>query len=239
MEENETYIYGIRAVEEALVTARGIVKILLRNGAKGEQFKTIIEQAKAKNIRLQYTTDDVLDRITTNVHQGAIAVLNGVEYVELSDVCNKNLVLVLDGITDVRNFGAIARSANCFGVDAIIVPQKGSAPINGESIKASVGALLYTPVCLTSNNFYAVKTLLNNGFQVIACTEKAEKSFTQVDYRGKTVIIMGSEGKGISSQLLKLATDKVQIPMYGNVSSLNVSVATGIILSAVAQNRHA
>ncbi len=243
--EQENYIFGIRAVEEAIAAGKMITKIIAKQGLNGELFAQLQATCKKAKIRIQYTSQDVLDRITTGNHQGVIAVLDRVEYIELDDIekiAERNghnaLVLVLDGITDVRNFGAIARSANCAGVDAIIVPTKGSAPINGESVKTSAGALHYIPICRTNNSFFAVKTLKNKGMQIVGATEKGADDYYRMDFRKPTVIVMGSEDKGISSQLLKLCDAKAKIPMFGQIESLNVSVAAGIIMFEAAKQRN-
>ncbi|MCQ2228675.1 MAG: 23S rRNA (guanosine(2251)-2'-O)-methyltransferase RlmB [Bacteroidales bacterium] len=243
MEEN--YIYGIRAVMEAINAGREIDKVVVKKGSNGELFKEFQELCHSKKIRIQFAQPEVLDRITTNNHQGVIAFVSKVEYIDLNKIDDiakeKNetpLVLVLDGITDVRNFGAIVRSANCAGVHAVVVPEKGAAPINGESVKTSAGALHYMPVCVSKKLFFAVKTLKDKGYKIIGATEHGADDFHNVDFKGPTAIIMGSEDKGISAQLLKLCDQNAKINMYGNVESLNVSVAAGIILFEASHQRH-
>lgn len=243
--ENENYIFGIRAVEEAIQAGKLIDKVIAKQGLNGELFAHLQETCKKHKVRIQYTQQDVLDKITTGNHQGVIAVLNKVDYVQLEEllpIAERNghapLILVLDGITDVRNFGAIARSADCAGVDAIIVATKGSAPINGESIKTSAGALHHIPICLSNNPYFAVKALKDKGLRIIGSTEKGAEDYYRLDFRQPSVIIMGAEDKGISSQLLKLCDAKAKIPMYGHIESLNVSVAAGIMMFEAARQRN-
>lgn len=242
----EQFIFGIRAVEEALTSGVLIDKIVARKGLNGEQFARIQQLSRDKHVRMQYTSPDVLDRITQGNHQGVIAFINQIKYVELDALLKQleqehrvPLIVVLDGITDVRNFGAIVRSANCAAVDAIVVQRKGSAPINGESVKTSAGALLHTPICLTDKNFFAVKTLKQHGMTIVGATEKGAVDYFNVDMHDPTVIIMGAEDKGISNQLLKLCDARARIPMSGQIESLNVSVAAGIMLFEAVRQRQA
>ena len=242
--ENQEYIFGIRAVQEAIAAGRMIDKVVARKGLNGELFASLQQDCKRKGIRIQYADPAVLDRITTANHQGVVAFLSRVEYIRLEQILtlpraegHQPLVLVLDGITDVRNLGAIARSADCAGVDAIVVPTSGSAPINGESVKTSAGALHHIPVCMTNNAFFAVKFLKENGMQIIGATEHGAENYFAVDFRKPTVIVMGSEDKGISKQLLKLCDANAKIPMVGHLESLNVSVAAGIILFETVRQR--
>lgn len=243
MEEN--YIYGIRAIIEAINAGKNIDKIVARKTLSGELFSELQKLCKQKSIRIQYANAEVIDRITTANHQGVVALLSKIEYININDIENiakerneQPLVLLLDGITDVRNLGAIIRSADCAGVHAIIVPEKGSAPINGESVKTSAGALHYMPICKTNNTFYALKTLKEHGYHIIGATEHGAVDYHEVDFTGPVAIIMGSEDKGISRQLLKLCDKNAKIDMFGHVESLNVSVAAGVILFEAAHQRH-
>lgn len=243
MEEN--YIFGIRAVIEAINAGKEIDKLVVRKGLNNELFGELQELCQKKHVRIQYAQADVLDRITTNNHQGVIAFMSQIDYIQLDDIeriakekGEEPLVVMLDGVTDVRNLGAIVRSADCAGVHAVIVPEKGSAPINGESVKTSAGALHYMPICLTKKAFYAIKTLKDKGYKVVGATEHGAVDYHEVDYRGPVVIIMGSEDKGISPQLLKLCDQNAKVDMYGHVESLNVSVAAGIVLFEAAHQRH-
>lgn len=246
MMEQENYIFGIRAIEEAILAGKVIDKIVAKKGLNGELYNKFVATCKKHHIRIQYTTADVLDRITTANHQGVIAFISKIDYLNnvheifqiAKDKGEEPLVIILDGITDVRNLGAIARSADCAGVHAIIVPEKGSAPINGESVKTSAGALLHIPICITRNAYIAAKTLKDNGVQIVGATEKAAKPYYEHNFSRPTAIVMGAEDKGISPQLLKLCDSNALIPMYGHIESLNVSVAAGIILFEAAKQRH-
>ena len=240
----QQYIFGIRAIEEAIVANKEIDKIVARKGLNGDLFAKLQELCKQKHIRIQFTTPDVLDRITQGNHQGVIAFMSQIEYIGIDDILKiaeqkgqTPLVVALDGITDVRNFGAIARSAECAGVQALIVPTKGVAPINGESVKTSAGALHHIPVCRTQNMYLAVKTLKNNGLRIVGATEHGADDYYKVDFTAPTVIVMGSEDKGISNQLLKLCDAKAKIPMTGQIESLNVSVAAGIMIFEATRQR--
>lgn len=234
----EQYIFGIRAIEEAINAGKQIDKIIARKGLNGDLFKALQALCKEKQIRIQYALPEVLDRVTTSNHQGVIAFMNQVVYSNLDEVVDSlkakgesPFLLVLDGITDVRNFGAIARSAECAGVHAIIVPEKGSAAINGESIKTSAGALHRIPVCQSQKLFFAVKYLKEHGIKIVAATEKdGSVPYFKADLTGPVAIIMGAEDKGISPQLIKQSDVRAQIPMLGNIESLNVSVAAGILM---------
>ena len=243
MEDN--YIFGIRAVIEAINAGQNIDKIVARKGLNGELFNELKSLATNKHVRIQFSEPEVLDRITKSTHQGVIAFLSKIKYITLDKINEiaeaegkKPLVVVTDGITDVRNFGAIVRSADLAGVHAIIVPQKGSAPINGESMKTSAGALNYMPICQSANLYFAVKTLKEHGYKIVGATEHGAQDYHKVDFTGATAIIMGSEDKGISNQLLKLCDENAMIPMHGHIESLNVSVAAGIILFEAANQRN-
>lgn len=245
MEEiNENILFGIRAVQEAILAGKEVDKIIAKKGLAGPLFAELQQLCKQKKIRIQYTTPEVLDKITTGNHQGVVAQMSKIQRVGLDEVMrvlreeNKPaLLLMLDGVTDVRNFGAIVRTAHCAGVQAIIVPAKGSAPINGESIKTSAGALLHVPICTTGNTYTAAKMLQSNGVQIVCVTEHGADDYFDVDLTKPTLLIMGAEDKGISNQLLKLADAKAKIPMEGNIESLNVSVAAGILLFETKRQR--
>ncbi len=243
MEEN--YIFGIRAVIEAINAGKNIDKIVARKALSGELFGELQKLCKQKGIRVQYADAEVLDRITTANHQGVVAMLSRIDYIELDEIekiaaakGEQPLVVLLDGITDVRNMGAIVRSADCAGVHAIIVPEKGSAPINGESVKTSAGALHYMPICMTQKPFYALKMLKAKGYRVVGATEHGAVDYHNVDFCGPVVIVMGAEDKGISNQVLKLCDQNAKIDMFGHIESLNVSVAAGVILFEAAHQRH-
>ena len=243
MRENEM-IFGIRAVIEAVQADKEIDKILLKRDLQGELAKELLAVLKGRNIPVQRVPQERLDRITRKNHQGVIAFLPAVSYQKLEDVIpfiyeqGKNpFIVLLDGVTDVRNFGAIARTCECAGVDAIVIPAKGSVTVNADAIKTSAGALNYVPVCREKNLVNVVKFLKTSGYKVVGASEKSSVNYTKVDYTGPVALILGAEDKGISNDLLKLCDDFVSIPEFGNINSLNVSVAGGVMMYEVVRQR--
>ncbi len=238
----EDFVFGYQSVLETLKSEKEIDKILLLKDSKN--FVEIEDLARKRNIPISKVPHEKLNRVTMKTHQGAIAFVSQVNFASLSnivtDVFEKGevpLILILDRITDVRNFGAICRSAACSGVHAVVVPSRNAAQINGDAMKTSSGALNFVPVCREISLNYAVKYLQNSGFQVFACTEKGEKSIFELDYTLPTAIVMGSEEDGISEDIIEMADQAAFIPMKGPIASLNVSVATGIILFETLRQR--
>lgn len=230
-------IYGIRAVIEAIRSQAEINKILIQKGIDKALFDELRNELQGKDYQLQYVPIEKLNKLTTNNHQGVIAFTSPLAYHNIEELCDQWLaegkepcVLVLDRITDVRNFGGIARTAACMGVDAILIPSKGSALISSDAIKTSAGALNSLPVCKTDLLKDSLFYLQQSGFQLVTCTEKSKNSIDSYAYFGPTAIIMGSEEDGISADILKMSDAKLNIPMVGTISSLNVGVATGMIL---------
>lgn len=241
--DNE-YIFGIRAIQEAIAAGREITKVIAKKGLQGDLFKALATDCQTHDIRLQYVMPDVLDKVTTQNHQGVIAFVSPVDYKTLEEVIpaikakgEQPFIVILDGITDVRNFGAIARSAECAGVHAVVIPEKGSAPVNAEAVKTSAGALHRMPVCRVKNMFYAIKYLEQEGIKVVAVTEKGATPYCQADLTGPVALILGAEDKGISNQLMKTAEIKTLIPLKGNIESLNVSVAAGVLFFEIVRQR--
>lgn len=237
-------IYGIRTVIEAINKEEAVDKVLIRTGLGGELFKELFKLIRDKEIAFQYVPDEKLKALDSRNNQGVVAFVSPIEYHDLDEVVDlklaegkKPVVLVLDGVTDVRNFGAIARSAECAGVDAIVIPHKFSAKICPDAIKTSAGALYNIPVCKVVNMRKVVKDLKHKGFTVFAATEKAEKNYTQVDFTQPTVIIMGSEDKGIKEDLLEQASEQVMIPVLGEIQSLNVAVAASLMVYEIVRQR--
>jgi 23S rRNA (guanosine2251-2'-O)-methyltransferase len=242
--ENESIIFGIRPIIEAIEAGKTIDRLMIQNGLRNELFGQLMGLLKKSNVAYKYVPAEKLNRITNKNHQGVIGYLSTVTYAIFNDVLesiennNSNgFVLILDRITDVRNFGAIARTAESAGVHAIVVSEQGSAPINGDALKTSAGALSKIPVCREQNLSGIVNELKNSGFQIVACSEKANEFYFQHDFTLPTVIIVGSEENGISKNLVQLCDAHVKIPMLGKVGSLNVSVATGIVLYEVVSQR--
>jgi 23S rRNA (guanosine2251-2'-O)-methyltransferase len=238
-------IFGTRAVMEAIKAGREIEKIFIQAGLNNDLTKELITVAKENDVPLSFTPQQKLNKLSSKNHQGVICLLSAVKYATLEDLIDhaytngkEPFFLILDRITDVRNFGAIARTADCAGLTGIIIPDKGNAPITGDAMKTSAGALSYLPVCRVKDFKKTIQTLKENGIQVLACTEKAATTLYEVDLVSPVAIILGSEEDGISPTLLKEADQLVKIPMYGNIASLNVSVSAGIALYEVIRQKN-
>lgn len=242
--EKESIIFGLRPIIEAVKAGKEIDKLLIQNGLKNELFGEMMSLLKKHNIVYQYVPLEKLNRLTTKNHQGVVGYISTIEYNKIEKILplvfeagKTPLILILDRITDVRNFGAIARTAECAGVDAIVIPNRGAAQINADAIKTSTGALHTIPVCREENLKDVIMFLRESGLQVIACTEKTNDNYYSLDFTLPVAIIMGSEENGISSEYLKLADSKAKIPLMGEIDSLNVSVATGIVLYEAVKQR--
>ncbi len=243
MDSND-YIFGIRAIIEAVEAGKEIDKVFLKKDLNGDLAVELIEILRSNNIITQRVPVERLNRITRKNHQGAIAMLSAVSYArldmlvpELYEEGRLPFIIVLDGITDVRNFGAISRTAECVGADAIVIPQRGSVSVGADAVKTSAGALHYVPVCREKNISSAVRFLKDAGYQVVAVSEKADVNYTEADYAGPVALVMGAEDIGISTDVMKLCDTKVSIPMFGHIGSLNVSVAAGVIMYEVVRQR--
>lgn len=237
-------VFGIRAVSEAIAAGKEIEKVFIKKGLQGELFQSFMNEVKVCRIPFQLVPVEKLNRITRKNHQGVIAFISPVAYQDaeqliqmLYDEGKEPFVLVLDHLTDVRNFGAIARTAECVGVDAIIIPDKGGAPINADAIKTSAGALHTLPVCRSSNLFKTVEYLKNCGLKLVAATEKGAEDYDKIDYAGPVALIMGAEDTGVSSQLMKIVDYRSCIPLKGEIQSLNVSVAAGVLMYEILKSR--
>jgi 23S rRNA (guanosine2251-2'-O)-methyltransferase len=242
--EEENLIFGTRAVIEALNAGKDIEKILIQKGLSNELYSQLRQALRGQTVPLQFVPPEKLKRITDKNHQGVVAYLTEITYYNAGELLNGvfekgriPLVLVLDRITDVRNFGAIARGAECAGVDFIIIPSRGAAQINGDAIKTSAGALHRMKVCREDNLKTTLEFLRESGLQVIACHEKTDKLIYDADFTKPTAVIMGSEENGISNEYLKRSDLQVKIPMSGSIASLNVSVASGIVLYEAVKQR--
>ncbi|MDR2065864.1 MAG: 23S rRNA (guanosine(2251)-2'-O)-methyltransferase RlmB [Prevotellaceae bacterium] len=233
----DNIIFGIRPVIEALETGKHIEKIYLKQGADSDLFHQLLRLIKQHGILVQWVPLERLNRFTQKNHQGVVALCAVVELADFETTVEKiiqtvknPLVVILDGVTDVRNFGAIARSAECAGAQAVIMPAKGAAPINADAVKTSCGALNIIPVCRVPNLKTAIFYLKSTGFQIIAAAEKAEKPYYDADYVKPTAIIMGAEDTGISRTNIELCDEQVKIPVCGKINSLNVSAAASILM---------
>lgn len=231
------YVFGTRPVLEALESGKEINKILVLKGAHGENTTKILQWAQRQQIPHQKVPMEKLNKITKKNHQGVIALLSPIHYDKLDVVVPElfeqganPLVLVLDQITDVRNLGAICRSAECMGAQIIVIPEKGGALINSDAVKTSAGAIFNLKICKVPDLVSSVKFLKNSGLHVIACTEKGNKMLHEATFSDPAVILLGSEDTGITPELMKLANQQVKIPMTGKTQSLNVAVSAGVVL---------
>lgn len=230
-------IFGTRAVMEAIRSGREIEKIYVQAGLSNNLIKELIAEAKQRAVPYSFTPEAKLNHLGSKNHQGVVCILATIQYAKIEDIVDKvysdgkePFLLILDRITDVRNFGAIARTAECAGIDAIIIPEKGNAPITSDAIKTSSGALSHMPVCRATDMKKLVRQLQDNGIRVVACTEKTDSNIYNADLKSPIALIVGSEEDGISPELLKAADALVKIPLKGKVGSLNVSVAAGIAI---------
>lgn len=237
-------IYGIRAVIEAIHTDETIDKVFLQKGLKGDLYRELETLIRKNGINTAYVPIEKLNRLTKGNHQGVIAHISPISFFGLEELIEgalntkkHPLFLLLDQISDVRNFGAIIRTAECTGVDGIIVPRKGSAPVTSDTIKTSAGAAFKVPIAQVNHIKDAIFYLQASGVKVVAATEKAENSIYDVSFKGPCSIVMGSEGTGISPSTLKSVDEKAKLPMMGEIGSLNVSVACGVFLYEVLRQR--
>lgn len=236
-------IFGIRPIVEAIEAGRQIEKLYIRKGADGQLMNDLRDLCIRHRIRMQEVPVEKLNRLVRGNHQGAVAQIAAIEYVQLEDILERvpedetPLVVVFDGVTDVRNFGAIARSAECAGAHGLIVPLKNAAPVNAEAIRSSAGALTTIPVCRVGSIRNTLRALQNEGFQVVAATEKSRKLLYDADLRRPTAIVMGAEESGISKEVLKLCDEQLAIPLIGHIESLNVSAAAAVMLFEVVRQR--
>lgn len=242
--QEESIIYGMRPVLEAMQSGKTIDKILLQKGLSGPLFKNLFIQVRERKIPFQYVPAERLNKYTRGNHQGVVAMMSAIEYDDIYEIVpwlfeqgKVPFLLILDKITDVRNIGAIARSAECAGVDAIILPLKGAAQLNEDAVKSSAGALHKVPVCRHSNLVEVIDYLQSSGIEVVGVTEKAEKTYFEKDFTQPLCLIMGNEYEGIAWDYLRKCNASVRIPMVGTIRSLNVSVATGILLFEVEKQR--
>lgn len=242
--EDKNFVFGIHSTIEAINAGKEIDRILIQKGLQGELYKELMKLVRQFEIPFQQVPIERIDRVTRKNHQGVVTFISPIAYQPITEIIpmiyeqGKNpLILILDRITDVRNFGAIARSAEVAGVDAILIPEKGAAQINADAIKTSSGALLTIPVCREKNLINAVKFLQNSGLKVIAATEKGDLNYFSCDMTQPLAIVMGSEETGIDTSILKIADEWTKIPQLGTIQSLNVSVAAGILIFEAVRQR--
>ena len=245
MQVNNEMIFGVRAVLEALDAGKEIDKILIKHDIQSELSRELFAALKGRTIPVQRVPVEKLNRITRKNHQGVIAFISAVEYASVETVVptlfeeGKNpLLVLLDGITDVRNFGSIARTCDCAGVDAVIIPMHGSVTVNADAVKTSAGALHTLPVCREKNITETLKYLKASGLRIVCATERGKMNYTHSDFNAPVCIVMGAEDTGIPAEHLALCDDWVSIPQYGRIESLNVSVATAVVLYECVRQRH-
>ena len=244
MLEKNDYIYGIRAVIEAAEAGKEFDKVLISNTLQSALAPELMTALKSRGILIQKVPVEKIDRITRRNHQGVLAILSAVSYCSLATLVptlfeegKTPLIVMLDGVTDVRNFGAIARTCECAGVDAMVIARRGGASVTADAMKTSAGALAYLPICRENSIINAVKFLRDCGFQIVAATEKSDIPYTRADFTLPTAIVMGSEDTGISEDVLRFSTARVAIPERGHISSLNVSVAAGVMIYEAVRQR--
>jgi len=245
MAKNDRFIFGIHPVLEAVRSGREIDKVEVHRGSVSGQMKGLLEELSRRGIPVQRVPTEKLNRLTTGNHQGVIAWLSLISYSQLDQLLpsiyeagEDPLILLLDGVSDVRNFGAIVRSASCAGTHAVVIPAAGSAAINADAVKTSAGALHHLPVCRVRDLLSAARFLKDSGLRLVAATEKSNTTLYETDLTGPLAMVMGSEEKGISAALLKEADSLASIPMAGKVASLNVSVASGVMLFEAVRQRN-
>lgn len=242
--EKSDYIFGIRAVIEAIEAGKEIDKIMVKKDLQGDLAQELFAAARQVGAPIQRVPVERINRITRKNHQGVVAFVSAVEYYtldalvpQLYEAGEVPFVVLLDGVTDVRNFGAIARTCECVGAHAIVIPARGSVSVNADAVKTSAGALHTLPVCRERSVLDAVKYLHDSGFTIVAASEKSDKNYTQVDYTAPVAIVMGAEDTGVSPAVLRYCDEMVAIPMRGNIGSLNVSVAAGVMMYEVVRQR--
>ena len=242
--EKETTIFGIRAVIEAIKAGENIDKIFLQKGLRGDLFSELEELTRKERLNTSYVPVEKLNRLTKKNHQGAVAQIAPIAFYDIENLVmnvmesgKTPLFLLLDQLSDVRNFGAIIRTAECTGVSGIIIQKKGGAPVNGDTVKTSAGAIFKIPICKVDHIKDAVFYMQASGVKVIAATEKADNNLYDISFKEPCAIVMGSEGKGVNPSVLKAVDETAKLPILGDIASLNVSVACGAFLYEAVRQR--
>ena len=244
MVNTNDFVFGTRAVIEAIKNSKNIERVLIKKGLKNELSYELIELLKANSINFQFVPIEKINRVTRKNHQGVLAFISPIEFYDIENLLptlfetgTDPFILILDQITDVRNFGAIVRSAECGGVQAIVIPEKGMAQIGADAVKTSAGALHKVPVCKSKNLIATIRFLQSSGINIIAASEKAETIYTHGKFNLPVAIVMGSEDKGISDNILQKADQQLKIPILGEIESLNVSVASALMIYETVRQR--
>ncbi len=240
-QSKQQIIYGLRPVIEAIGSGQQVERVMIQNGLNSSLLNELRTRLKEHDIPFQYVPVEKLNKMTSGNHQGVVATIAAVKYhsfMQLMETLEEpSVIVLLDHVTDVRNMGAIARTAECTGVAALVVPDHGSAALNEDAIKTSSGALLRLPVCREQNLKTVVNLAKQCGYQVVAATEKGAVHYREVDFRQPTLLIMGNEETGISTELLKMSDVRAKLPIVGEVASLNVSVAAGVFMYEALEQR--
>jgi 23S rRNA (guanosine2251-2'-O)-methyltransferase len=246
IKEKDDMIFGLRPLIEAVDRGKEIEKVFIKSGLQSDLYREMFEKIKKRNIPFQFVPIEKLNRITRKNHQGVIAYVSLVEFQAIENIVpmlfeqgKTPLILLLDGVTDVRNFGAIVRTAECAGIHAVVIPQKNAARINADAVKTSAGAMFNMNICKVKSLNATLEFLKNSGLQVIAATEKSDRLYHQADYAMPTVLLLGSEDTGIAPGLLELSDASVCIPLLGKTASLNVGSAAAIIMYEAVKQRDA
>lgn len=244
-QKKEEFIFGLRPIMEAIEAGKTIDKIFLQNGLQGQIYADLKKLLGKHGLRANYVPVEKLNRFTRKNHQGVVAFISDVPFHKIEDILpqifeegKSPFLLILDRLTDVRNFGAICRTAECVGVDAIIIPEKGAAPINSDAIKTSAGAIYNIKICKEKNLAHTIDFLQQSGVAVFAASEKAQKLIYDVDFTEPCALVMGNEETGISKEVLHHSDEKIKLPIVGKTQSLNVSVACGAILYEAVRQKH-
>lgn len=242
--EKEHQIFGIRAIIEGIQSGVAIDKVFIQSDTQGDLMKELLKVMKQKSVNFSYVPVEKLNRLTPNNHQGAVATISPIAFHDLESLIDKVVesgetpfFLLLDQLSDARNFGAIIRTAECTGVHGIIVQKQGSAPVNGDTVKTSAGAVFNVPICKVEHIKDAIYLLQSSGIKTVAATEKTEQNIYDISLKEGVAIIMGSEDRGINPSVLKIVDEKGKLPMFGSIGSLNVSVACGAFLYETVRQR--
>lgn len=242
--DKENQIFGIRAIIEAIQAGKELDKVFLQKDAQGDLMRELLKTMKQHKVNFTYVPIEKLNRLTSKNHQGAVATVAPVAFQDLESLViqafesgQTPLFLILDQISDARNFGAIIRTAECTGVTGIIIGKQGAAPVNGDTVKTSAGAVFNVPICKVEHIKDAIFYLQGSGIKIVAATEKTEDNIYSIALNEPVAIVMGSEDRGVNPSVLKIVDEKAKLPMYGTIASLNVSVACGAFLYEVVRQR--
>ena len=240
----DNFIFGTRAIIEAVSADKQIDKVLIKRDGNNKLIKEFISDLKKHKIPFQYVPIQKINKITRKNHQGVIAFISPIKFYDVEEIVTRvfesgkiPFIIVLDGVTDVRNFGAIVRTAECSGVDAVLVPEKNSARINADAVKTSAGALHKVPVCRTNSLRMTLENLKATGLQIVAASEEATNNYYDIDLKVPTAMVVGAEDLGVSKSIISLSDEFVKIPILGEIKSLNVSVAASILMYETIRQR--